>query len=79
MSFFVVIQGYFRPNIVWNWWKQEKGVSGLSLGRTCPPSRPIQLFEVTDSKTAPISRHRVTVSPQGMKLVKLPELLTWKH
>jgi len=49
----VVIQGYFRPTLFWNVWKQEKGVSGFVAVANLSSKPADTTIEVTDSKTAP--------------------------
>jgi len=58
------------------WWKQEANVTGfVALANTS--SQPIQAaVSLTDNQANLIVQHSVTISPQGMKLVNLPELIS---
>lgn len=58
------------------WWKQEPNVTGfVALANTS--SRPIQAsLQTTDAQSNQIATHQVTISPEGMKMIPIPELQT---
>jgi hypothetical protein len=58
------------------WWKQEANVTGF-VALANSSSQPIQaIIGLTDNQSNLIAQHNVTISPQGMKLVNLPELIS---
>src|ERR1700735_5496913 len=58
------------------WWKHERTVSGFIAIANLASQPAVTTVQITDGQGAGISQHKVTVSPQGMKLIKLPELQT---
>jgi len=58
------------------WWKHEKNVTGFIAVANLTAQRTDATVQITDGRAQPISQHRVSVSPHGMKLIKLPELQT---
>jgi hypothetical protein len=58
------------------WWKQEANVTGF-VALANVSSQPIQAtVTLTDNQSNLIAQHSVTISPHGMKLVNLPELIS---
>jgi hypothetical protein len=58
------------------WWKQEQNVTGFVTVANLSTQPAEATIEVTDRESRPIRQHKVIVSPNGMKFVRLPELLT---
>ncbi len=56
------------------WWKQESNVTGFVTLANLSSEPTEASVHVTDSEAKSIDVHRVTISPHGMKTVKLPEL-----
>jgi hypothetical protein len=56
------------------WWKQDGNVTGF-VALANLSSKPVQAsVQVTGPQSRLLARHSVTISPQGMKLIRLPEL-----
>lgn len=58
------------------WWKQEPSVTGFISVANLSPRPAHTTLLVTDSQGKSLALHDVTVTPHGMKLVQLPELLS---
>ncbi len=56
------------------WWKQEKNVTGFIAVANLASQPANTTVEISDSNGLPISQHNITVTPHGMKLIRLPEL-----
>ena len=60
--------------LVGMWWMQEKDVTGFVALANTTSAAITATVQLTDNAGAPYSTHTVTISPQGMKLVELPEV-----
>lgn len=58
------------------WWKQEKNVTGFIAVANLASQPADTTVQISDDHGLPISQHRFSITPHGMKLIELSELQT---
>jgi hypothetical protein len=58
------------------WWKHEKNVTGFIAVANLASEPADTIIQISDSNGLPVGQHKFSVTPHGMKLIKLSELQT---